>query len=140
MIPEDVIIEINKNPEVSELMELFRQTDWAKSRDPDKVGWMLAKTDMSVCLRHNGNLQAYGRILNDGCFRGLLDDVVVDRSVRGKGYGTLLMKILLQIAEPLDVLFLNADPKMKLFYDKFGFADFQGITMVRRKKLGSDQG
>ncbi|WP_158856427.1 GNAT family N-acetyltransferase [Lunatibacter salilacus] len=136
MVPEDVKIEINKNPEVSELMELFRQTDWAKNRDPDKIGWMLAKTDMSVCLRQDGKLLAYGRILNDGCFRGLLDDVVVEKSVRGQGFGTLLMKTLIQISEPLEVLFLNADPKMKGYYGKFGFSAFQGITMVRRKKSG----
>lgn len=117
-------------------MELFQQTDWAKNREPDKIGWMLAKTDMSVCLRQNGKLLAYGRILNDGCFRGLLDDVVVEKSVRGRGYGSLLMKILIQIAEPLEVLFLNADPKMMEFYNKFGFSEFQGITMVRRKKSG----
>ena len=139
MVPENVKIEINKSPEVSELMELFRQTDWAKNREPDKIGWMLAKTDMSVSLRQHGKLLAYGRILNDGCFRGLLDDVVVDKSVRRQGYGTLLMKILIQQAAPLEVLFLHADPKMKPFYDKFGFAGFPGISMVMRNESGTDQ-
>jgi predicted GNAT family N-acyltransferase len=136
MVPDDVIIEINKNPEVVELMNLFRQTDWAKNREADKIGWMLAKTDMSVCLRQQGKLIGYGRIVNDGCFRGLLDDVVVDESVRGQGYGTLLMKSLLQLSHPLEVLLLHADPKMHGFYSKFGFVDFQGISMVKRKNAG----
>nr|MBI1229708.1 GNAT family N-acetyltransferase [Cytophagales bacterium] len=125
-------IEINKNPKDWELMALFQQTDWAKSRTIDQVSVMLAKTDMSVCLRRSGKLLAYGRIINDGCFRGLLDDVIVDESVRGIGLGSLLMENLMQLAEPLDVLFLHARPSMLGYYVKFGFTDFDGITMVRR--------
>jgi GNAT superfamily N-acetyltransferase len=133
MIPEEVQIEINKNPEVPELLDLFLQTDWAKDRDAGKIGLMLEKTDMSVCIRSKGKLLAFGRIINDGSFRGLLDDVIVDESVRGKGYGTLLMKNLFQIAEPLEVLFLHARPKMQGFYAKFGFVNFEGLSMVKRK-------
>ncbi|GEM_PF-3964592 len=70
MTAEDINIEINKNPEVNELMRLFRQTDWAKNRESDKIDLMLAKTDMSVCIRHEGKLLGYGRILNDGFFKG----------------------------------------------------------------------
>jgi|GEM_PF-5323279 len=66
--------------------------------------------------------------------RGLINDVVIDKSVRGQGFGTRLMKTLLHLAEPLEVLFLHADPKMHCFYGKFKFIDFQGISVVKRNK------
>lgn len=133
-------IEINKKPGANELMSLFFQTSWAKDRDPKRVEKMLETDQLSVCIRIEGKLIAYGRILTDGCFRGLLDDIVVDEFLRGKGYGGLLVKELIKLAENIDVLFLNADPEMESFYSRYGFRKFGGLTMkLSKDKIETDQ-
>ncbi|MFC4871882.1 GNAT family N-acetyltransferase [Negadavirga shengliensis] len=128
-------IETNQKPALDELMVLFSQVSWAKSRSRERVQQMLENDPISVCIRLEGKLVAYGRILTDGCFRGLLDDIIVDEPVRGKGYGAILVRELLKLADDVDVLFLNADPDMEDFYLRFGFKKFGLLTMIRPKEV-----
>ena len=127
-----MVIEINTKPGVNELMELFSQTSWAKKRNYASVSKMLSSDDLTVCLRDANRLIGYGRIITDGCFRGLLDDIIVDSGYRGKGCGTIIMHELLQLAENIEELFLNANHELLEYYSKYGFVKFTGLTMVRR--------
>lgn len=128
-------IEINKKPNVNELLELFSQATWAKDRNHDSVLQMLKSNDLTICLRDSNKLIGYGRIITDSCFRGLLDDIIVDTSYRGKGYSSIIMNELLKLANNIDEIFLNADYNLFDYYSKYGFEKFTGLTMVKRSSL-----
>lgn len=92
----------------------------------------MKRDDLVVCIRESGKLVGYGRIITDACFRGLLDDVIVDESCRGKGYGTLIVKSLLDLAADVDEIFLNANDSLLEYYSQYGFEKFNGLTMLRQ--------
>jgi len=125
-------IEFNKAPEVQELMPLFAQTSWAKKRTPDKIARMLGRDDLSVCIRLNGALIGYGRMISDGCYRALLDDIIIDEQHRGRGYGRLLVEELIKLAGDIEEIFLNTHDASRAFYAQFGFNGFSGLTMCRK--------
>ncbi len=125
-------VEINKKPGAQELLELFLQTSWANRRSHESVSKMLNNNDLIVCLRHSGKLIGFGRIISDGCFRGILDDIIVDTAFRGKGYSSIIIKELLRLGENIEEIFLNANPILLDYYSKYGFVKFTGLTMVRR--------
>ncbi|HEV7291030.1 MAG TPA: GNAT family N-acetyltransferase [Devosia sp.] len=66
-------------------------------------------------------LVAYARVITDGRFRAFIDDVVVDRSLRGAGIGTEIMKSLLERLSSVEGVFLLASDKNALYYARFGF-------------------
>lgn len=126
-------IEINKKPNANELFELFSQTTWAKERKHEIIVQMLKSNDLTVCLRDSNKLIGYGRIITDGCCRGLLDDIIIDSSCRNKGYGSIIMHELLKLSENIDEVFLNAGHNLHDYYSKFGFENFTGLTMIRKR-------
>mgnify|MGYP006158783333 CR=1 FL=1 len=71
------LIEKNIQPTADELINLFSQTTWANGRNKYKIEKALKRDDLVVCIRESGKLVGYGRIITDACFRGLLDDVIV---------------------------------------------------------------
>jgi predicted GNAT family N-acyltransferase len=127
-----MIIETNNNPGAKELLNLFSQTTWAKDRSEESIKQMLKSNDLKVCLRDSNKLIGFGRIITDGCYRGLLDDIIIDTSYRGKGYSTLLMNELLKLASNIDVIFLNASPTLFDYYSKYGFEKYTGLTMIKK--------
>lgn len=127
-----MIIEKNKNPGVDELMNLFSQTTWAKDRNKERIIQMLESDDLTICLRDSKKLIGYGRIISDGCFRALLDDIIVDTSYRGKGFGTIIMNELLKLAINIDEIFLNTNHTLFNYYSKYGFEKFTGLTMIKK--------
>ncbi len=126
-------VKVNSAPTAKDLMKLFAQVDWAKNRKIGDVGKMLRNGDWTVCIYEDDELLGFARIITDGCFRGLLDDVIVDQNHRGSGLGEKLMQEILELSKPLDALFLNAAPEMEEFYAKFGFMKFEKLTMILRK-------
>lgn len=130
--PRPMEIELNKKPSASELLALFAQTSWANQRDHASVTKMLISDDLTVCLREANKLIGFGRIISDGCFRGILDDIIVDAAFRGKGYGSVIIRELLELGKDLEEIFLNANYNALDYYTKFGFVKFNGLTMIRK--------
>jgi predicted GNAT family N-acyltransferase len=126
-------VKVNSAPSLMDLMHLFAQVDWARERKVADVEKMLKNGDWMVCLYEDDQLVGFARIITDGCFRGLLDDVIIDENHRGTGLGEKLMYEILQLGKPLDTLFLNAALDMEQFYEKFGFKKFGKLTMVLSK-------
>jgi N-acetylglutamate synthase-like GNAT family acetyltransferase len=126
------LIEKNIQPTADELINLFAQTSWAHNRSKYKIEKALKKADLVICIRESGKLVGYGRIITDACFRGLLDDVIVDEGCRGKGYGALIVKSLLDLAADVDEIFLNANDSLSEYYERYGFEKFNGLTMVKK--------
>jgi N-acetylglutamate synthase-like GNAT family acetyltransferase len=132
-INPEYVIEKNKWPEKCELLELFKQTSWASNRRSEDLELIIGNNDMLVSIRINGKLVGFGRVITDSKYRGLLDDIIIDEKYRSKGLGKILVTELLELSKNVDEIFLNTGSDHKGFYEKFGFAPFKGLTMMRKK-------
>ncbi|KAL3995242.1 Acetyltransferase (GNAT) domain family protein [Acanthocheilonema viteae] len=72
-------------------------------------------------------------IHNTGC-RGRIEDVVVDKSVRGQHFGMLLNQHLVALARHIGVYKLSLECKDELisFYEQFGFRKDEGNFLVQK--------
>lgn len=116
-------------PKVSELMELFSQTSWAKTRSSAGIKSLLEKTELYIAIRDEGKLIGYGRALTDGVYRALIDDIVVDQKYRKKGLGGQIVSGLMEKLEGVEEIFLNTGNHLKGFYQKYGFEQAECLTM-----------
>lgn len=116
-------------PEATELQRLFIQTSWAKNRSIQDIKLMLGYTRNYVLVRHNSCLIGFGRVLSDGIYRALLDDIVVDINYRKQGIGNQIVKELLRQLPNVEQVFLNTKPELEGFYNAHGFSKSKVLTM-----------
>lgn len=114
-----------------EVQRLLKQTSWASHRDIPGIEKMLANSFLTLGAWDDDRLIGFARVLSDGVYRALVDDIVVDESCRGKGIGTEIMKHLLARLEQVEEVFLRTGKGMVPFYERFGFALSRGTTMDR---------
>jgi len=112
-----------------DVQRLLKQTSWANDRDISGINNMLENSFLTLGVWDNDRLIGFARVLNDGVYRALIDDVVVDESYRRKGIGTQIMKHLLARLEHVEEVFLRTGEEMIPFYERFGFAASSGVTM-----------
>lgn len=64
------------------------------------------------------------KFIHGAALRGRIEDVVVDKDYRGRQLGKLLVECLLKLGEQLRCykVTLDCDPKLKPYYEKFGFS------------------
>ena len=64
------------------------------------------------------------KFIHGAALRGRIEDVVVDKDYRGLQLGKLLVECLLKLGEDLRCykISLDCDPKLKPYYEKFGFS------------------
>ena len=122
----------DQKPAAQELLRLFQQCSWAKDRSLADVEKMLEHSSCQVALYDDQQqLIGFGRAITDHVFRAHIDDIVVDATYRGQGLGKTILNALLDEIGQVDEIFLNAGPELEAFYQQFGFARFDGITMKR---------
>jgi len=112
-----------------DVQQLLKQTGWASARDIPGIEKMLANSFLTVGVWDDDRLIGFARVLSDGVYRALIDDVVVDESYRGKGIGTEMMKHLLSRLEQVEEIFLRTGKEMVPFYERLGFALNRGAMM-----------
>ena len=112
-----------------DVQQLLKQTGWASARDIPGIEKMLANSFLTVGVWDDDRLIGFARVLSDGVYRALIDDVVVDESYRGKGIGTEMMKHLLSRLEQVEEVFLRTGKEMIPFYERLGFTLNRGAMM-----------
>jgi predicted GNAT family N-acyltransferase len=102
------------------VQRLLTQTDWAANRSPADLQTVLAG---SVCIGawEDDQLVGFARAITDGVYRALLEDVVVDESLRGQGIGRALVEKLLEHLAPVQQILLVCGDHLVPFYAQFGF-------------------
>jgi GNAT superfamily N-acetyltransferase len=102
------------------VQRLLAQTDWAANRSPADLQTMLAG---SVCIGawEDDRLVGFARAITDGVYRALLEDVVVDESLRDQGIGRALVEKLLERLAPVQQILLVCGDRLVPFYGQFGF-------------------
>ncbi|MFD2563817.1 GNAT family N-acetyltransferase [Aquimarina rubra] len=127
----EYIITRNELPIAEELRNLFLQTSWAKERSLNDIRLLLQNTTVFIVMRDTNTEQliGFGRALSDGVYRALLDDIVVDTVYRKQGLGKRIVKELLDQLLGVEQIFLNTKPDLAAFYNQFGFAKSEVLTM-----------
>lgn len=115
------------------LRDLFAQTDWARQRMLSGIVHMLQQTPLHMSAWHDKRLVAFARVLTDGVYRAIIEDVIVAHPYRGCGLGKKMIALLLaELAEVEEVL-LGCKDDLIPFYAQFGFKRDKLPFMKRRK-------
>ena len=104
-----------------QLQPLFDQTTWAKGRSADDIRHMLDHTTCCMTVWQGDRLVGFARVITDDVYRGLLDDVIVDASLRGQGIGAEMVTRISERFSHLEELLLGCRDHMVPFYERLGF-------------------
>lgn len=128
-------ISVDKKPIAADLQSLFSQTTWAKKRNPEDIEALIKSLGIFTAVWSDGKLIGFGRVLSDGVYRALIEDVVVDEAWRGRGVGKAVVASLMDQLTDIEEVFLHTRDHLIPFYEDAGFDMYDGITM---KRPGSD--
>lgn len=112
-----------------DLAPLFANESWSKQRTIDDITLMLETPQIMIGVWKDDILVAYARALTDYVYRAIIDDVIVDASLRGQGVGTKLLQLLMEKLEGIDAVFLRCAPSVAPFYEKLGFGDKPALCL-----------
>ena len=93
--------------ELEQLQGLLRQTGWANQRSIEGIQEMLQGTPLTLGAWEGDRLVGFARVITDGIYRALIDDVVVEESKRGTGIGSKLMRQLIERLTEVEEVFLH---------------------------------
>ena len=117
----DLEIRDTRDVPVRALRGLLASAEWAAKRATRDVARCIERTTVLLTGWHRGRCVAMVRILSDGVFRALIDDLVVHPAGRGRGWGRRLVEAAL--AHPLlrDVEEVALSTVIPDFYKRWGF-------------------
>jgi len=122
-MPDDLIFSCDRPVAVEDLLPLFAQTHWADHRRPEDVRRMLAATQIVMGVWQQDRLIGFARVLTDGLYRAVIDDVVVDTAFRKQGIGARMMRDLAAQLSEVEEIYLRCDPDMVPFYHRLGYRE-----------------
>ena len=115
--------------EPEQLLPLFQQTGWAGKRTLEGIRRMLAATPVALGAWQDDRLVGFARAITDGVYRALIDDVVVEKSVRGQGVGSELIQRLTERLADVETVFLRCGENVAGFYEKHRFRRSKGLVL-----------
>ena len=119
--------------ELQQLQDLLRQTGWANRRSIEGIQTMLEGTPLTLGAWENDHLVGFVRVITDGIYRALIDDVVVEESKRGTGIGSELMQRVVGRLEETEEVFLRCGEHVVPFYERHCFERSNGVIMDLKK-------
>jgi predicted GNAT family N-acyltransferase len=125
------------NSYVENICELFSETHWAAWRRKEDVKAMLRNSIVSIGLVDGttDTLVGFARVVGDGKFKAIIEDVVVSEELRGKGIGTILVDALLNhpLVAGVEEVELYCSKDLLTFYGKAGFNVVSDQLFMRTK-------
>lgn len=116
-----------------ELQDLFRFTQWGKSRSLEQIERMLQGTSMCFSIRYRGKLVAFCRLMTDFVFRGALWDILVHPDHQGKGVGSALLDYVLNHPAIKDIPLISTySSGLVPFLNRLGFEHREGAMILLR--------
>jgi ribosomal protein S18 acetylase RimI-like enzyme len=117
----------------AELQDLYRYTQWGRSRSVEGIEVMLTNSTMCFSARGEDKLVGFCRIVTDFIYRASLWDVIVHPAHQGQGLGSALVDYALTHPAikkiPLIVTYTN---EWIPFMTSRGFKAQEGVMMMLR--------
>lgn len=120
---------------VDQLVALYQGEWWCKGRRRDEVETMLRHSDFIFPYADaEQRLAAFARVLTDRVFKALVFDVIVRPDCRGTGIGRRLLADIAghPVLSRVKHVELYCRPELRAFYAAQGFADAEGVVLLRR--------
>lgn len=120
---------------VDQLVTLYQHEWWCKGRERPDVETMLRHSDFVFAYADaEHRLAAFARVLTDRVFKALVFDVIVRPDCRGTGIGRRLLADIAGHPALARVrhLELYCRPELRAFYAAQGYADAEGVVLLRR--------
>ena len=124
-----VTYSFDRQIELEQLQGLLRQTSWANRRSIEGIQKMLEGTPLTLGAWEGDRLVGFVRVLTDGIYRALIDDVVVEESKRGTGIGSELMRRVVDRLAEVEEVFLRCGKHVIPFYERHRFERSNGVIM-----------
>ena len=125
--------------QVDQLVALYQGEGWCRGRERPDVETMLRHSDFVFAYGDaEGRLAAFARVLTDRVFKALVFDVIVRPDCRGTGIGRRILADIAGHAVLAQVrhVELYCRPELRAFYAAEGFADAEGVVLMRRTPGG----
>ena len=117
---------IERIPEVSEYQELRKAVGWYVV-DDQATATGLQNSLYSVCLMYQQRIIGCGRVVGDNGIYYYVQDIIVLPEFQGQGGGRMIMDAVMNYlstqAVPNSFIGLMAAKDVKVFYEKYGFAE-----------------
>ena len=130
---EELVASWDRQITAKQLLPLLEQTGWANGRSRSGVSRMLSASPLKLGLwRPSDNaLVGFLRVLTDGVYRALIDDVVIDESLRGTGWGTKLLELACARLSDVEEVQLACETATAPFYERLSFRGLESpwVTM-----------
>ena len=116
-----------------QLWRLFQQTNWAATRTVEDIEVMLKATPICLGAWHDEQLVGFARVLTDDCYRAIVEDVIIDQSLRGKGIGRVMMEQILDRLKHVEEIILFCGEERVPFYTRLGFEQSTYPSVMKRR-------
>ena len=114
-----------------DLHRLMLQTGWGKYRTVERLRDMLSADIVTLGAWDGSKLVGFVKIMTDGAYRALIEDVIVDEPYRGKGVGTRMMQLVTEKFDNVEHTYLVTGEDKLAYYGRFGFFPGPGTVMMR---------
>ena len=125
-----IIFSERKDIDAAQLVTLYRQAPWAKTRSPEDARDMLTHTDVAITAWDGNRLVGLGRVLTDYVYRASIWDVIVDTAYQGQDIGSQIIQRILDHPDLKRVELFWLCTRSPAFYEKLGFSSKEQTGMV----------
>ncbi|MGF1773847.1 GNAT family N-acetyltransferase [Vibrio wakamikoensis] len=117
----EVSVQISKEIQDGEVIELYRANGWSSAEVPEKLIPALLNSDTLVTARIGGKLIGIGNAISDGCLVVYYPHMLVDPNFHGLGVGRKMMELMQSKYKDFHQQMLTADGEAVDFYRALGF-------------------
>lgn len=124
---DNVIYSVVKKSDPKRILELYRAENWWEHDENPAylktVENIIANTFCFVIAEQEGKIVGMGRAISDGCSDAYIQDVTVDKAMRGKGIGKGIVRALVDYLKEHEIQWIGliSEPGYERFYQSLGF-------------------
>ena len=111
----------SENMQQKEVINLLRQTIWARDREETAIIKSLSTSICYGAFTNDGRQIGFARVITDYATHYYICDVIVDMELRGKGIGKQLLGAISENALLRPLLGMLITEEAEQFYEPFGF-------------------
>lgn len=118
---------------LSEMIDLYKDAGWWHDYDPSYLPSMIKNSFCVVGAFSDGRLVGMGRSISDGHSDAYLQDIVVLKTFRKLGIGSMIVSYIKEqlIKNDIDWIGSVAAPGSEEFYKKLGFKRMKDFVPMR---------
>jgi len=120
--------------DIDQLLDLYRETWWAKSRGRTEVERALEHSHPLITAWAGPRMVGFSRVISDLAYRATIWDVIVRSDLKGRGIGRRMMQAILDHPDLETVtMFLLLTKDQHRFYAGLGFTHEKDMSMMLRR-------